>query len=133
MSTKHLEDLLKFLKENHMSPKEFSWYIIGKDTDVETLLNLKATCFGETPTRKDFGLTGIDFVIIEKVTEDNITRAWDIVSKDSGSLILIANPIEHNFQNLSAIVSHYLPYEDSGMIVDISKNGYTGLLVRRTQ
>ena len=131
--SRQLQDLIQFLKENEMDPKEFLWMIReGDSNDVNHLNETGATCFGITNDCKDYGVKGMDFVLVKEIVEGIIEQSWPLVSKDSGTLALYTDPKKYSFKNLNTLISHVLPYKEVGMVVDISKNGYTGMLIRRT-
>jgi hypothetical protein len=130
--SRKLQDLIKFLEDGEMDIKEFLWMVRGDDNDVNYLTEQEATAFGITENRKDYGMKGMDFVVVNDIEEGVIEESWPIVSKDSGTLALYADPKDYPFEKLNALVSSILPYSEVGMVVDVSKNGYTGMLVRRT-
>lgn len=129
-----LQDLIELLKENDLNINEFLWFMYGgDDNDMEYLQANDTSCFGVTETTKNYGFTGMDIVVVKEIVEGIIESAWTHVAKDSGSLALFSDPKKYTWEKLNALVSSVLPYAEVGMVVDISKNGYTGLLIRRTK
>lgn len=131
--SQELQDLIEFLEEHEMRVRDFKWYIIDEDLkDVNYIRSLNGICYSSTLDYPSLGIKNMDIVMLKSITEGSLEKAWPVVSKDSGSLAIYADPKLYDFSKLNTLVSCIIPYKDVGMVVDISKNGYTGMLVRKT-
>ena len=127
-----LQDLIDLLDKDNMLLKEFLWFLYDEnDNDINFLLQQEAICFGITETKKDYGITHMDIVVVKEIVEGIIEKAWTHVSKDSGTLVLFSDTKQYSYEKLNALMSMILPYNEVGRVVNISKKSYTGLLVQR--
>ena len=168
-----LKDLLFFLEDNNMNPKDFLWfdYGCGRGDDVKHLVDSGATAFGWDPHWNSDGIAfkHMDIVtctyvlcVLDEIQDriDCIQTAWEKVNDKDGTLAIFvrtkeeidAEAIKNNwtqyndgyitknntfqkgyrYGDLNALVTAAIPYNQCGMVADFSKNGYVGMLLRKT-